>query len=494
MRARTAVLTASLAIGGLLACAAPVSGGIACQQKINCNASPIWHYYGKTPAENDIYRCINTTVNFSVSTDQNDNDTCVDDSEICLDGPISYTWSGVTDTHTSTASGSWSSSGTYTVTCTMTDPGNYVKDKTETATWTVRVGQAIWDAHTAISGSITAPANNSGHCLGAEVTCSASASDDDHRHDCATGNDTHPPDTLTYTWSATGGSFKDGVNVGDTVTWIAPQETPGAYTITCTVQDAALIPAGEVGTRDDADLPLSVEVKVIGGDIVPGDPCGDPYGKYLLLTNPVSSSPLEPYRSHLDQPTGTTYKWEISVGQANAHIDGPDTQYFVNLKADAEGDLTLKLTYTYGDCSCEYTLDTAVQKPNQATSSMECGQCYGQICQFLPPLFGVQRDVLYTIRDDAGRPVPHAYWDETWAGTYFPPGGWDGPADCAGRVPDHFQIYEQWPCSGSGNTLASDVQRIKVSGWPSEGWFWGPWTVQVQDLPSGPYLHHSGCD
>jgi len=139
MRARIAVLITSLAIGGLLACALPVSGGIACQQKINCNASPIWHYYGKTPIENDIYRCINTTVNFSVSTDQNDNDTCVDDSEICLDGPISYTWSGVTDTHTSSATGSWSQCGDHTVTCTMTDPGNYVKDKTETATWTVHV-------------------------------------------------------------------------------------------------------------------------------------------------------------------------------------------------------------------------------------------------------------------------------------------------------------------------------------------------------------------
>ena len=139
MRARIAVLITSLAIGGLLACAAPVSGGIACQQKINCNASPIWHYYGKTPIENDIYVCVDTTVNFSVSTDQNDNDTCVDDSEICLDGPISYTWSGVTDTHTSSATGSWSQCGDHTVTCTMTDPGSYVKDKEETATWTVHV-------------------------------------------------------------------------------------------------------------------------------------------------------------------------------------------------------------------------------------------------------------------------------------------------------------------------------------------------------------------
>lgn len=40
-------------------------------------------------------------------------------------------------------------------------------------------------------------------------------------------------DTLTYTWTATGGAF---TGAGETVTWTAP-DAEGTYTITCTVSD-----------------------------------------------------------------------------------------------------------------------------------------------------------------------------------------------------------------------------------------------------------------
>ena len=131
MRKRLGLLAACFVLSIVFGGATQVLGPppTACQLKINCNASPIWSYLGKTPAENDIYVCVNTTVNFSVSTDANDYDTCIDDAQTCYDGPIHFTWSGVTNTGAASASGSWSECGDYTVTCTMSDPGNIVFDK-----------------------------------------------------------------------------------------------------------------------------------------------------------------------------------------------------------------------------------------------------------------------------------------------------------------------------------------------------------------------------
>lgn len=36
----------------------------------------------------------------------------------------------------------------------------------------------------------------------------------------------------------------------------------------------------------------------------------------------------------------------------------------------------------------------------------------------------------------------------------------------------------------------SGIQTIKVSGWPTNGNFWGPWTVEWR---LNPHIYHSGC-
>ncbi|MCL5104625.1 MAG: hypothetical protein M1133_11020, partial [Armatimonadetes bacterium] len=75
-------------------------------------------------------------------------------------------------------------------------------------------------------------------------------------------------DTLTYKWSAGGGSWKNG-DTGQSVIWIAPP-TPGSYTITCTISDAAEITPPATGNRNDADVQRSVTVKVIEVNIKQG--------------------------------------------------------------------------------------------------------------------------------------------------------------------------------------------------------------------------------
>lgn len=78
-------------------------------------------------------------------------------------------------------------------------------------------------------------------------------------------------DTVNYLWSASGGSFEDGVSSGANVVWTAPA-SPGLYTITLTVgdQNDANKPAGEAGTRTDpvvdaSTVPLrfSIQVNVV---------------------------------------------------------------------------------------------------------------------------------------------------------------------------------------------------------------------------------------
>jgi len=218
----------------------------------------------------------------------------------------------------------------------------------------------------------------------------------------------------------------------------------------------------------------TITIKVIGAPIRVLDSCGDPYGKYLVLANPASSSPTEHYAAASGQSSGTTYKWTITSGSDKAHILGPDTGSTVALKADAEGDLTIQLTYTLVGVSCSATLDTAVQKPSQTYSYVTCGP-RGGYCS--PGWRGAHRDLYYHIRDGEDRPIPHARWDEWWHCSGFPPpsgccwAGADADADCDGKVWDHLEVDEALNCDNWG-LLCSDWQTIKVSGWPVSGHFW----------------------
>jgi hypothetical protein len=217
----------------------------------------------------------------------------------------------------------------------------------------------------------------------------------------------------------------------------------------------------------------AVMVYVLGGPIQVLDSCGDPYGKYLRLTNPVSSSPTEDFECAPDQPSGTTYKWTISSGSDNAHIEGSDTNYTVTLQADLEGDFTLQLEYIKGGGSCIATLDTAVQKADQYLSTVECGGGWGKC--YPNGWMEAQRNVLYTIRDGFYRPIPHASWDETlhqedgWPCNELEPS--DGSADCQGSGTDIFWIMMPIECDNWG-TLCWEYQTIMVDGWPVNDYFW----------------------
>lgn len=95
---------------------------------------------------------------------------------------------------------------------------------------------------------------------GDPVSCQvAAALDKDIR--IAPDGTTEQPDTCTYAWSATSGSFSGAVNTVST-TWIAPG-TPGSYVIKVHVADQAVIPAGDGGKRDDPDLDYSITVTVV---------------------------------------------------------------------------------------------------------------------------------------------------------------------------------------------------------------------------------------
>lgn len=102
---------------------------------------------------------------------------------------------------------------------------------------------------------------------GAQVTCSSYTAYDYDQLFTPPSTTTYPPDTVTYTWTCSAGSFQGG-NTGQSVTWVAPTSPPhyGTFsaTLTCTVGDAASIPYGEYGNRNDTDLVCSVTVYIWG--------------------------------------------------------------------------------------------------------------------------------------------------------------------------------------------------------------------------------------
>ena len=121
--------------------------------------------------------------------------------------------------------------------------------------------QEMWVPPPAIQcPGITAPSDGDIVYPDTEVTCTvATASDQDTR---LMPNPGVVDDTISsYTWSSGGvGSWKDGINTGQTVTWIAP--TTGAnVTLTCTIDDTGGDPYRL--DRDDTALDKTVSVKVV---------------------------------------------------------------------------------------------------------------------------------------------------------------------------------------------------------------------------------------
>jgi len=122
----------------------------------------------------------------------------------------------------------------------------------------------VWLKYTEITPpSITTPLASSNGCgINAEVPFSCSVSIDQDYHKKTDCTQEYPYDTLTYTWTKTGGSWTNGVNTGRNVTWIAPSN-PGNHTVTVTVSDA-----GVHGTDDDPNRFASRDMEVIRLDKV----------------------------------------------------------------------------------------------------------------------------------------------------------------------------------------------------------------------------------
>ncbi|MDO8585987.1 MAG: hypothetical protein Q7T82_03010 [Armatimonadota bacterium] len=130
----------------------------------------------------------------------------------------------------------------------------------------VVAANCVWDDGstsntTNIQCAVTASANSSAFYCNEEVTCAATASDMDHMA-CPNGN-FGVGDQLSYTWTATAGSFKNGVNTGPSVIWVAPGTPTTSARVTCTVDDGIQgISPGDSGERDDDPVSQYVDVSV----------------------------------------------------------------------------------------------------------------------------------------------------------------------------------------------------------------------------------------
>ncbi|MGV3724375.1 MAG: hypothetical protein ACO1SX_26055, partial [Actinomycetota bacterium] len=192
-----------------------------------------------------------------------------------------YQWSASGNqgsfTSTSQQSTSWTapnSPGSYTITLRVDDLNDTNRpagengsrdDSLQTYTRTIHVYNASWAVSSAIGGAaISAPSAGVTTTRGGMVACAAASG--------AADNDTRTPlggsaetvaDTIRYTWSASGGSFQDGVVNQDTATWIAPNQG-GTFTLTLRVddQDNGNKPSDEGGTRDDPFVEKTVMVTV----------------------------------------------------------------------------------------------------------------------------------------------------------------------------------------------------------------------------------------
>lgn len=125
---------------------------------------------------------------------------------------------------------------------------------------TIPTQSITWSAGNAIScGGIRYPANGAPISAGAQGRLSAFlATDWDGRTvtlntNPATTTSGNYSDPCSYTWSASGGSFLNGISSGQSVIWIAPT-TPGTYTIYLVVDDQNTLnkPSADGGTRNDA--------------------------------------------------------------------------------------------------------------------------------------------------------------------------------------------------------------------------------------------------
>ena len=148
--------------------------------------------------------------------------------------------------------------GSYDLIATVSDRAGNTNMATTSIILTKTSPTVTWSASSAIScGGIRWPKPNAPILAGTEgVLSSYLATDLDGEQSHVNGQlvaaGTYS-DPCSYTWAASGGSFVNNRNSGQTVAWVAPT-TPGQYVLTLTVDDANALNqgTGDGGTRTDA--------------------------------------------------------------------------------------------------------------------------------------------------------------------------------------------------------------------------------------------------
>jgi hypothetical protein len=187
---------------------------------------------------------------------------------------ITYSWTasgGTFNGFTNRQGAQWNApltAGTYTLTCTIDDVGAISygdlgsrDDAAITRQITVVVaednGAKEWAVSSDITGGFSYFSNADVNTEGVLAVGVTGATDEDHWTRGTNSEDV--ADTVTYTWTATAGAFTSANS--RTTQWEAPQ-TPGTYTLTCTIDDMAVMEPGDTGSRDDEAVIRQVTVIV----------------------------------------------------------------------------------------------------------------------------------------------------------------------------------------------------------------------------------------
>ncbi len=205
---------------------------------------------------------------------------------------------------------------------------------------------------------------------GTEVACSCTQESNTDKR--VAGETTYHADDLTYTWSASRGSWKEKEgpdNEGRNVTWIAP-DTPSASVnadwIKVMITDAAVIPPGESGDRDDEDETDTIYVTVWDAEI---EKCSSGWLPTKDGTTDITAR---------IKPTGVTGTIKFTLYDHSSELG-----YCINRGMETSKDLQFvqdeQTGFTVGGTqNCEATSDTEINSGTVTVHSYDYG-AYGQI-------------------------------------------------------------------------------------------------------------------
>lgn len=254
---------------------------------------------------------------------------------------------------------------------------------------------------------------------------------------------------------------------------------PGVYNVQAVVSDQGLCCADDL-THPSAQ---NTTVAVVGGTIVavgPGDEEWEKHSVYVWCPTAQYPDPnpghRKSFRAAYGQPSGTQYHWQIVVGGDKAHIVGTAFAETVSVQPDApssqEGDVTLRLTYSYGGCDCSSNITLTVRRPSSVFSTYVIGDPF---CSEPKPdamyWSGSRSD--YWFRDQFNRIMNRtAYWSEKilmLQGNCPSPESLDIGCDGNGYSWDYHALPLPYPINcpplANWNNGCRVEQRLAVNGW-----------------------------